>query len=122
MPTYNYRCKCSHKFEDVKGIKAYCEDPHATCPKCEHVCGIEERDYSQNSFTFIGTAVKSAEYNPGLGCIVKDDYHKSELLKKKGLVEVGNDFNGGENMQKDFEKKKQAEKDKKWEDPKEFFL
>jgi len=116
MPTYQYLCKCAHKFEDVRGIKDYCDDPFSTCPKCGNKCGSEERDYSGSSYIFIGTAVQSAEYNPGLGCIVKDNYHKSEIMKKKNLIEIGNDFNTGSQMQKDFEVKKKQELERKWDE------
>jgi hypothetical protein len=43
-------------------------------------------------------------------------------MKKKGVIEVGNDFGSGEKMQKNFEKKKKEEQEKRWADPKEFFL
>ena len=121
-PTYSYECKCGHKFDEVRSIKEYADYPITHCPKCDGECGKESRDYSNNSFTFIGTAVQSAEYNPGLGCVVKDNYHKSEILKKKNLVEVGNDFNGGEKMQKEYETKKRQEHERKWADKGDFFL
>ena len=63
----------------------------------------------------MGTKVTSPEYNPGLGCVVKNKRHKDYLLKSKDLVEVGNDFGSGEKQQKEFEMKKAWEREKKWE-------
>lgn len=115
MPTYDYSCSnCGRSFEDIKGIKAYDADPSAACPNCSHVCGPSDRDFSNSKFTFIGTSVQSAEYNPGLGCIVKNKAHKENLLKAKGLHEVGNDFGTSEKMQTHFETKKKEERDRVW--------
>lgn len=70
----------------------------------------------------MGTKVKDAEYNPGLGKVIKNDHHKKEILKEKGLVEIGNDFGGGERQQTHFEKRKEEEKEERWKDPSNFFL
>ena len=73
--------------------------------------------------TFSGTAVQNAEYNPGLGCVVKNKAHRDELAKRKGLVEVGNDFKGGEGMQKHFDKKRDEAREERWnKDPGDYFL
>lgn len=116
MPTYDYCCgKCGEKFEIIRGIKDYDRDPHAECDHCGHLCDSSDRDFSACRFTHIGTAVQNAEYNPGLGQVVKNNYHKSELMKKKNVVEVGNDFGGGEKMQTHFETRKREEIAKNWE-------
>lgn len=116
MPTYDYICpKCSKPHSDVRGIRDYDRDPSSTCPHCQQRCGSLDRDFSHCRPTFTGTAVVSAEFNPGLGAIVKNKYHKTEIMKRKGVVEVGNDFGGGEKMQKSFDKTRQEARDKAWE-------
>lgn len=60
-------------------------------------------------------AVTHAEYNPGLGCVVKSEYHKKELLKERNLVEVGNDFKGGEKMSKEFDANREKKLADRWE-------
>jgi len=40
---------------------------------------------------FINEKVEHAEYNPGLGCVVKNRAHRAQIAKAKGLVEVGNE-------------------------------
>ena len=124
MPTYDYICpKCKTEFYEIRGIRDYCDDPGSTCTKCGHRCGSDDRDLSKSKVTFSGTAVQNAEYNPGLGCVVKNKAHREELAKRKGLVEVGNDFGGGEKMQKHFDQKKREDREAKWaKDPGDFFL
>ena len=115
MPIYDYHCpNCKKPFEDISSITAKDAGLRATCPNCDHLCTGDDRDFSKSTFNFIGTAVTSPEFNPGLGCVVKNKRHKDDLLKKKGLVEVGNDFNGGERMQKHFDKQKQDERERAW--------
>jgi putative FmdB family regulatory protein len=115
-PVYDYLCgKCGSPFEEFRGIKAYDSDASANCPHCSHLCGSGDRDFSRASYSFIGTNVQNAEFNPGLGQVVKSAYHKKEILKEKGLVEVGNDFNSGEKMQTHFDKRKAEEREKRWQ-------
>lgn len=124
MPTYDYLCgKCKHEFTDIKGIKAYSEDSNCQCPSCDTKCTVQNRDFSRLKVHLTGTQVESAEFNPGLGCVVKSKKHREEIAKKKGYVEVGNDFNSGEKMQTDFEKKKKEELETNWnKDPSSFTI
>lgn len=116
MPTYDYLCGgCSKHFEDLKGIKDYDANPSAKCPHCGFVCGSDHRYFGFCNISFTGTAVTSAEYNPGLGQVVKNKYHKTEIMKQKSLVEVGNDFGSGDKMQNHFENRKREERAKAWE-------
>lgn len=91
----------------------------APCPKCNKK--TDEKVLSAN-IHFIGTAVTCAEFNPGLGQVVKNKRHKEDILKRKGLVEVGNDFNSGDKQQKHYEQKQKEEKERRWADPSSFFL
>lgn len=116
MPTYDYLCGgCTKHFESVKGIKEYDSNPSAECPHCNFMCRSDHRYFGFCKFSFTGTAVTDAEYNPGLGTVVKNKYHKTEICKAKNLIEVGNDFNSGEKMQSHYETRKREERDKMWE-------
>ena len=84
MPTYPYNClKCDQEYEAFKSIKEY--DGQDPCPGCGN---IGERVFSSD-IQFIGASVESAEYNPGLGCVVKNKKHRDEIAKSRGLVEIG---------------------------------
>lgn len=115
MPTYPYVCpKCECKFSEVRGIKSYSNDSSAICPSCDHKCGSDDREFEGMRTQFIGTKVTSPEYNPGLGCVVKNKFHKEDLMKSKGVFEVGNDFGTGEKQQKHFETRKAEEIEANW--------
>lgn len=109
--TYEYLCeKCGHLFDVIKSLKDI--DKKEEC----HTCGnIAERQFSANVH-FIGTAVQSAEYNPGLGCVVKNKHHREEIAKRKGLIEVGSDYGTGKKMQKSFDADRKKKQDKRWDD------
>lgn len=114
MPTYDYKCKCGYSFVDIKGIRAYSADPSSVCPSCAAECLADDRDFSKIKIAVTGASVQNAEFNPGLGCVVKNKQHRSELAKRKGFVEVGNDFTSGQRMQNEFEKKKKEEIETNW--------
>lgn len=87
MPIYDYTCEKCGGYDVFKSIKTY--DGKDPCPKCGT---IGERDYSNyKAPMLIGTAVQSAEYNPGLGCVVRNKNHRAEICKQRGLEEVGNE-------------------------------
>lgn len=98
--TYVYKClSCGHRFDVIKSVKDI--NVAETCP----VCGeFAERKFFPDRIHLSKTAVTHAEYNPGLGTVVKNARHKSDLLKEKGMVEVGNDYGSGDRMQESFEK------------------
>ena len=87
MPAYIYLClKCDRKFDIVKSIKSL-DDPEA-CPGC---AALETRRCLQR-VNFNGASDwDKAEYNPGLGCVVKNTKHRERLAKERGLIEVGNE-------------------------------
>jgi hypothetical protein len=87
-------------------------DRNENCPECGE---FAVRQFVPKRVHFSGTSVQNAEYNPGLGCVVKDKYHRQELCKRKGLVEVGNDFKSGDSMQKHFDSERAAKREKAWE-------
>lgn len=58
------------------------------CVKCK-IQAI--REFVPSRVYLNGTKVENAEYNPGLGCIVRNKSHRKELCKIKGVEEIGNE-------------------------------
>lgn len=110
--TYQYYCeKCDRTFDVIKPVKDI--DVNEFCPKCENP---SERQFVPSKVYFSGTKVEHAEYNPALGAVTKNKEHRKELAKRKGLVEVGNDFKSGESMQQHFDKAREEKLKKRYED------
>jgi hypothetical protein len=91
------------------------KDPE-NCSKCNQEA---IRQFSPNRLYLNGTKVEHAEYNPGLGCIVRNKSHRAELCKIKGVEEIGNekpDFlhNYYEKQREEKFEKSWAEADKGW--------
>lgn len=83
---YPYRClACANRFEVIKSVKDI--DRGETCPGCKNV--QTERYIGRTHF--YGAAVEDAEFNPGLGMVVKNKKHRAEIAKRNGLIEVGNE-------------------------------
>ena len=85
MPLYDYECKKHGDYAIYRSIKTY--DGKDPCPKC----GVAGLRVLKPGFQFIGAAVQHAEFNPGLGCVVKNKKHRDEIAKSKNLIEVGNE-------------------------------
>lgn len=110
--TYEYKCiKCGKSFDVVKPVKDM--DINEYCPSCDSPA---ERMFVPRNVFFNGAKVEHAEYNPGLGCVVKNKAHKQDIMKRKGLSEVGNDFKSGEKMQAHFDKAREEKLNKRYED------
>lgn len=107
MPTYDYRCICGD-FEVIKRMSEAQKVEY--CPVCDKPAN---RKFTR--FYFSGAAVQHAEWNPAFGQVVNNKYHRSELAKRHNLVEVGNDYHSGEDMNKTFEKDKQRAWKEGWE-------
>lgn len=109
--TYEYECtKCAKRFDVIKSVKDI--DVNEFCPNCE---APAERKFSFRVH-IIGAAVQNAEYNPALGCVVKNKAHREEIAKRKGLVEIGNDFKSPDDIHKKFDQDRAEKKNKAWED------
>lgn len=111
--TYEYQCvKCERIFDVIK--------PHTEMDVNEfcHECGApaDRIKFPRGKVYLSGTAVEHAEYNPGLGAVVKNKAHRAELAKRKGLVEVGNDYKSAESMQKQFDTARAEKLNKRYED------
>ena len=83
---YLYHCeKCN---ADVDVWKSVAEFERAEpCP----TCGLEMNRKICAPRGFINASVENAEYNPGLGCVVKNRNHRQEICKQRNLIEVGNE-------------------------------
>lgn len=106
---YEYRCKdCLHNFDVVKPVRDL-ELTHE-CP----ACGFEEtvRLFSPKIY-ISGAKVEDAEYNPGLGCVIKNKNHRAEVAKQKDLIEVGNESTN--TLHRETVEKKQIQKQKEWD-------
>lgn len=110
--TYVYDCpECGKHFEVTKSMKDY--DRNENCPRCGEFAIREP--FPQN--VYVNKAkVTHAEYNPGLGMVVKNEAHKKEILKQKNLIEIGNDYGSGEKMQKLSEQARQEKFKKRYDD------
>lgn len=105
---YPYRCDgCQFEFDVVKSVSEF--DREESCEKCQ---GHATRQFNARVH-FIGTKVQHAEYNPGLGCVVKNKRHREELCKRKGLTEVGNE--SPDRIYTENEKQRESNREASWE-------
>lgn len=105
---YPYRCiQCSNEFDVVKSVKEIDNPEH--CPKCGQ---LGER-FIASGIQFYGAKVEDAEYNPALGCIVKNSKHRRQLAKERGLEEIGNE--SVERVHRHFENRKEQELERAWD-------
>lgn len=93
-------------------IKSYrqMEQPEA-CSRCNEVA---IREFVPSHIHFIGTSVQNTEWNPGLGCLVKNKKHREEIAKRKGVVEIGNETT--ETIHKYFDKSRAEKLDKAYDE------
>lgn len=109
--TYEYAClQCRHRFDVIKSVKDI--ERSENCPQCGE---FAERKFVPSRLYLAGTSVEHAEYNPGLGQIVKNKQHKKEICKRMGVVEVGNDFRSSEGIHKHFDSERKAKRARLWE-------
>jgi putative FmdB family regulatory protein len=110
--TYCYRCPgCGHEFDVIKSVRDM--DVNEFCPRCEEP---SERQFVPKHVFLSNTQVTHAEYNPGLGTVVKNKRHKEYLMKSKGVVEVGNDYGSASKMQDSFDRAREEKLKKSWDD------
>lgn len=105
---YPYECeKCDYAGDTVKPMDQASRDEY--CPQCGNLL---QRVWTKPQL--IGTKVQDAEYNPGLGVVTKNAYHRSEVAKRKNVIEVGNDYGSGEKLQTKFDKDRHEKREKRW--------
>lgn len=107
---YDYHCiKCGSDVEIIKSMHdAGRSEP---CPVCEL-----QMERIWNVPLLSGTSVENAEFNPGLGTVVKNKKHREELAKRNGLIEIGNDYKSAESMDRSFEKQREEKRRKSWDE------
>lgn len=85
MASYDYECSnCNHEELIYKRISEYNRPEH--CPKCK-----TEMTRLISPGYFYGEKVEEAYFNHGLGQVVKNAKHASQIARDKGLIEVGNE-------------------------------
>lgn len=100
VPTYDFNCSTCGDYEIFTSIKAYTgKEP---CPSCGK---SGDRVFVRNGM-FMGAGVECAEYNPGLGMVVKNKKHREEVCRQRGLVEIGNEK--PESLRKSVEKERKS--------------
>ena len=83
---YEYACdSCVRQFEVEKSMRE--SGQLEVCLKC----GAEARRLWSHKIALHKTKVKDAEYYHSLGRVVKNDRERSELIKRHGLIEIGNE-------------------------------
>lgn len=105
---YEYYCPaCELQFDVIKSVKEF--DADERCEKCKSVA---QRQFAPKKLYLSGTKVQEAEYNPGLGCVVKNKQHVKEICRRKGLEEIGNEK--PETIHKHFDKAREEKREKAW--------
>lgn len=105
---YCYECECGEEFEVCKSVRQIDDPEH--CPHCDRVA----RRVMSSSVFFIGAKVEDAEYNPGLGQVIRNKKHREEVAKQKGLIEIGNQ--DVHSMSETFAKQRQEKRAKAYDD------
>ncbi len=82
-----------------------------TCPDCKTIAMYV---FAPTRLLFSGEKVQDAEYNPGLGCITRNKYHRAEIAKAKGVEEIGNEK--PEVLHKHFDRVREQKRDASWAD------
>lgn len=106
---YEYACdQCPLQFEVIKPMAL--ASSNEACPEC----GAQARRLWSSKIELHKTAVKDAEYYHSLGRVVKNDRERSELIKRYGLVEIGNER--PDRARHHMEKDRKERIRKRWED------
>ena len=107
--TYEYACpSCAKRFDVIKTVSEM--NAPETC-----ACGtVAERQFVPSRVHFVGAKVQHAEWNPAFGQVVKDKYHRSELAKRHGMVEIGNDYKTPDKIHETFDKVREEKREKRW--------
>ena len=107
MPIYPYKCfECGNEFEFTARISEI-DDTKVNCTKCGSLLNSSHRKISSRQF-FYGAKVEDAAFCNALGCVVKNNKHRQQIAKSRGMIEVGNEK--PEVIHRHFEKE-QAERD-----------
>lgn len=109
MPIYPYECQdCNKDFEVAKPIASI---------DAEEICDACASPNTKRNIALSGIERSSAVqpyYEPALGCIINSKSQKKQILKDRGLEEVGN--TSPESMYKQLEVPRQKRIEKSWDD------
>ena len=108
MPSYPYQCRyCLFEFDVVKSVAEI--DTKEICFKC----GEKDPERKTALSNLEKSSMQQPYYEPALGCIIKGKEHKKNILKEKGLEEVGS--TSPDTMYKDLELQREKAKAKEWD-------
>lgn len=106
---YEFKCdECGNGFEVIKPVSE-CSTPEA-CPQCG---APKARRIYSHQIGFIGASVKDAYFDISLGKVISSDREKKEILKEKGIIEVGTE-KSMDSFRKNTSEKRAKEKEKEW--------
>ena len=109
MPSYPYLCHdCGQEFEITKRVADF--DKKEDCKGCGS--GQTERLIAMVNLEH--SSMQQPYYEPALGCIIKGKEHKRQILKQKGLEEVGT--TSTDNLYKDLELQREKRMAQAWDD------
>ncbi len=109
MPIYPYECQdCNKDFEVAKRMadidaEEMCRDCASTNTKRTIALAAIEKSSAVQPY-----------YEPALGCMINSKSHKKQILKDRGLEEVGN--TSPESMYKHLEVPREKRIAKSWDD------
>jgi putative FmdB family regulatory protein len=108
MPTYPYECKdCAHKFDIVKTVSRI--DEVEQCPSCNS----DKTGRYLTRFHFYGASDwDKAEYNPGLGMVIRNKRHRRDEAKARGMIEIGNE--DPDKTHAHYEKQREKQSEDSW--------
>lgn len=105
---YSYECeKCDEEHDIAKPAQDWNK------PECCPQCGFNLTKIF-STFQFFGAKNEDAEYNHGLGQVIKSKQERREVAKRKGVVEVGNE--SLESLHKHANLSKQEKLKKSWDE------
>lgn len=112
------KCQGTNLFEKhVVKFPLKCQDESCAAPISQNDELQPKRFQGEKSHVqIIGAAVENAEYNPGLGCVTKSKRDREEQAKRRGLVEIGNDFGSADKMHDHYSKSREEARKKSWEE------
>ncbi len=106
---YPHYCdKCDFETDVVKPMADSSKKEY--CPGCaNHMRRIYTAPY------LVGTSVESAEFNPGLGQVTFGKKDREEKAKRKGMIEIGNDFKTPDSQHDHYDKARERKREANWE-------
>lgn len=109
MPEYPYQCQsCNQEFDIIKSVADI--DHVEPCKEC----GSDDTQRLIAKVNLEKSSMAQPYYEPALGCIIKGKGHKAQVLKEKGLEEVGS--TSPDTMYKNLELEREKRMAKEWDE------